>query len=283
MGILAQINNDMVLFTYSITEETNQDYLLHCHSYYEVYYFIEGDVDYLVEGRAYHPTPHSLLLLSPNVFHGVKINSMKPYRRFTTHFHPEILAMERRNLLLSVFPSMDKYSGNEIYYQNPKDYRLDSFFESLNECSRVEPELQKELLPVYMEALLSQIKLMSLSKQASVIKGSHSETVASIIAYLNKHLTEPFHLDQISEMFFISKHHLNKVFRKATGTTVGDYLLYKRIIYAQQLLINGYPAIQAAIEAGFGDYSSFYRAYKKVTGHSPLRDRGTPIMLPDIQ
>jgi AraC-like DNA-binding protein len=273
MGIIAEIMTDRVLFSYTQSEAANDNFQLHCHNYYELYYFIEGDVDYLVEGRQFHMAPHSMLLLTPNIFHGVKVNSTKPYTRFALHFLPDILSMERRHLLLSPFPSMEKHSGREIYYPNTDDYRIYSFFESLIECSRLEPELLEELLPIYLEALLSQITVMSHAGQTAATSGS-PDTLSKIIAYLNTHLTDTIALDYISEKFFISKHHLNKVFRKAIGTTVWDYLLHKRVIYAQQLLINGHSAADAAIQSGFGDYSAFYRAYVKIIGHSPLQDRG---------
>jgi len=98
-----------------------------------------------------------------------------------------------------------------------------------------------------------------------------------IIWYLNRNLKEEITLDMISERFFISKHHLNKVFRKATGTTVVDYLIRKRISMAQHLLINGYSAQEAATEVGFDDYSAFYRSYVRVTGHSPAQDKGAAV------
>ncbi len=274
MGILAEIMNDRVLFSYTVSEEANKDYSLHCHNYYELYYFIEGDVDYLVEGRQFHMAPHSMLLLTPNVFHGVKVKTAIPYKRFALHFLPDILTMERRHLLLSAFPTMEKHSERQIYYPDPENYRIYSFFQSLIECSVLDTELQKELLPIYMEALLSQITVMSHSGQADTLSGNSPDTISGIIAYLNRHLTDTITLDQLSDEFYISKHHLNKVFRKATGTTVGDYLLHKRIIYAQQLLINGHTAGQAAAASGFGDYSAFYRAYTRIIGHSPIQDRG---------
>ena len=87
-------------------------------------------------------------------------------------------------------------------------------------------------------------------------------------------------LDQLSDRFYISKHHLNKVFRRATGTTVFDYLLHKRIVLAQELLIDGLSAQEAAARTGFGDYSSFYRSYRRILGHSPLQDRG---VLPSLR
>jgi transcriptional regulator GlxA family with amidase domain len=178
---------------------------------------------------------------------------------------------------------MGKYSGNEVFYQNCEQYRIFSFLQSLVECASLDLSLQPTILPIHMEALLSQIKVMSLSKTAATADYSASKTITDIISYLNQHLTESFRLDDIAEHFFISKHHLNKVFRKATGTTIYDYLLYKRVIFAQQLLADGMNATEVAIQSGFKDYSSFYRAYTKFLGHSPVKDRETLLLPPDYR
>ena len=273
MATLSSINTEKVQFSYNCSNESIGTYQIHCHSVYEIYYFIEGDVDYLVEGKQYHPTPHSLILLSPNALHGVKVNSDQPYRRFTLHFHPDLLHMERRNILLSAFPKYEKFSEKEVYYENTDTYRLYSFFESFNDCSKQPASLCEQLLPIYIEGLLAQLTIMCRTLRPVLVKGNVSDTITDIITYLNDHLTEHISLDQLSELFFISKHYLNRAFRKATGTTVGDYLIYKRIIYARQLLITGYSATEAARKSGFHDYSSFYRSYRKNLGHTPIMDR----------
>ena len=102
---------------------------------------------------------------------------------------------------------------------------------------------------------------------------SASGTITDMIRYLNEHLTEPVTLDDLSSRFFISKYYMNRAFKKATGTTVMDYLIYKRVVMARQLMLNGFTASDAANETGFGDYSTFYRAYKKVMGCRPGADR----------
>lgn len=51
-----------------------------------------------------------------------------------------------------------------------------------------------------------------------------------------------------------------------------DYLIYKRVIMARQLILNGHTASDAAAQSGFGDYSTFYRAYKKLMHHAPSED-----------
>lgn len=268
----AHIYTDYVSCGYKESQHITEDYDLHCHNYYEVYYFFDGDADYLVEGRKYEPAPDSLLLLSPHVFHGVKINSSRPYQRFSVHFRPNILSLERRSFLLSAFPSPEKYSSRIIYYEQTKRFHIRDCFEMLEDCAMKSEKMKEQLLPIYIESLLSRI--VSMYDAFTDASDRTLNPVSEIIWYLNRHLKEDISLDQLSERFFISKHHLNKVFRKATGTTVFDYLLHKRVANAQLMLINGSSAQESALASGFRDYSSFYRAYMRILGHSPLKDRG---------
>ncbi len=299
MNPAIHMNNEFVNFGYSESQTTTESYALHCHSSYELYYFLECDIDYLVEGKRYRPTPGSLLLLSPQVFHGVRINSPKPYKRFSVHFHPDILSGPCKGLLLSVFPSAASPQDREIYFEQTEYFHIQNYLEALEDFAALNAaadsavgsaarsslaadatltaddisQEKMQLLSIRIEALLSQIYFMSQADRSRA-KASSIDTVFRIIEYLNGHLTDNITLDLISERFFISKHHLNKVFRKATGTTVLDYLLHKRVAAAQQLLLRGSGAQEAAFSSGFRDYSAFYRAYTRILGHSPASDQG---------
>jgi len=266
------IDQEYIRFSYNESTYTTDRHDLHCHNFYEIYFFMDGDVDYLVEGHRYRPTPHSLLLLAPNVFHGVKIVKNQAYKRISLHFHPNILTKARREFLLSAFPSAIDSSPRQIYYENTERFLLPFFFEALTDCVELPEELANQLLPIRMEALLSQIVTMAevlMPSKKELPGSSSSDMISEMIRYINNHLTQEICLDSLSARFFISKHHLNKVFRKATGTTVMDYLLHKRIAAAQQLLINGVSAQDACLQAGFHDYSAFYRAYRRQYGTTP--------------
>lgn len=273
MPSLAQLENEDINFHSILSEESCNSFQIHCHNIFEIYYFIEGDIDYLVEGKVYHPTPHSIILLSPHVFHGVRINSEKPYRRFTIHFNPATINTNYRQALLSAFPSIGKHSQKEVYYENTDNYNLHSFFDTLTFCSKQPLSLSTQLLPIFIESLLAQLTIMCNSLQPIEPCNTVSSTITNIISYLNSHLSEKITLDILAERFFISKHYLNRTFKRATGTTVGDYLIYKRVIYANQLLVDGCLATEAATLSGFNDYSAFYRAYHKITGHAPSIDQ----------
>lgn len=271
------LNTDNVSFNYSISNQASDGYSLHCHNFYEVYYFMEGNVDYLVEGQRYTPAPDSLLLLAPHVFHGARINDSGPYRRSSLHFHSSILTPERRGFLLSAFSVPDCVSHEEIYFTQVERFHLSAYFSALKECASQGEEYREWALPICVEALLARI--VSMRAQDGDFNAC-PEPVLGIIRYLNEHLEEDISLDRLSQLFYVSKHHMNKIFRKAAGTTVMDYLLRKRIAQAQQLLAGGESAQDAALQSGFRDYSAFYRAYLRIMGHSPIQDRGA---LPSLQ
>ncbi|GLX70088.1 AraC family transcriptional regulator [Paenibacillus glycanilyticus] len=263
--MLVDIRTDSLILHHAVDREKTSEYALHCHNFYEVFYFIGGNVSYLVEGQRYVLEPNSLLLIAPHVFHGVKVESDIPYERISLHFVPGILPPENQTALLSAFHNFRSAEG--IYYSN--DGKIFSFLEQLIEAWHADESIRDMLLRIRLEALLSQILMMSYTHKNALQDFATAKSIAPILSFLNERMTETVTLDELSAKFFISKHHLNKIFRKATGTTVGNYLIHKRVVMAQNLIQQGHTASSAATEAGFRDYSAFYRAYKKVLGHAP--------------
>lgn len=262
--------------SYCYPHVSDDTFHLHCHDNYEIYFFLEGDADYMVEGNQYHLTPGGTLLLAPHVFHGVKLNSNAPYKRFVMNISPSFISMERRHLLFSIFPEAENYAINkpykEVYYEHTDSFKINSFFEMIATCYQQSSD-KNSLLPVYVEALLSQLTLMCEKLSPIAFHDTLSKQLSDVITYLNEHLSEQITLDFLEGRFNINKHYLNRVFRKATSTTVMDYLRYKRIIYSKQLLEKGKSAEEAAFASGFSDYTTFYRAYCKVMEHSPRADQ----------
>lgn len=245
---------------------------IHYHGCYEIYYFVCGDVDYHVEGRVYHLTPNSLILLSPYVFHGAQVKSNAEYIRYSVYLTQEDIIAEHRALLFSAFPNGHKGSAKEVFYENTESFDLHSFFQHLFQSREESESGQNPYYPIFLEALLAQITQMCWKLCPSTAALYSSNNVMRIIDYLNVHLTEPITLDELAKQFYISKYYMNRAFKKAVGTTVIDYLIYKRVSRAKQLILGGLTASDAAMQSGFQDYSSFYRAYKKIMGNSPRKD-----------
>ena len=113
-----------------------------------------------------------------------------------------------------------------------------------------------------------------LNEVAKAFDNKHKESIEDlliqdIINYLNCNLTEKISLENICEKFYLSKPHLCRIFKQSTGSTVCEYVTAKRLVMACKLLRNGEKPCEIYSECGFGDYSSFYRAFKKRFGSSP--------------
>jgi AraC-like DNA-binding protein len=267
------LQTDFVTFHHSVSTIPSKKVDLHCHPYYEIYFFINGDVSYLVEGNDYQPSPCSILLMAPNVFHGVKVNTPHRYERFALHFLPGLLSEECREILLSPF-----HCAN-IYYRQTDSFHIQHYFDAILECKSMDSEIKNIAIKSRIEALLTQIYNMNRSGYSMYASDAeHSYSVQELISYLNEHIREPLSLDLLVNRFFISKNQLNRVFRQATGTTVGNYVSHKRVTLAQQLILQGQSTIEASMNAGFRDYSTFYRSFKKIFGHSPAEAKNHTIL-----
>ena len=80
----------------------------HCHSVYEIYYFISGNAEIMVEGKIYPLAPHTLFLIAPGVMHGIQVNSRADYVRDVLYVSPDHLLPERRHLLTGLMPTHKK-------------------------------------------------------------------------------------------------------------------------------------------------------------------------------
>ena len=246
--------------------QPTEEYVLHCHETFEVYYFVSGRVSYLVEGRQYTPQPESMLLLPPNVFHGVRVEGRENYARYALHFRPSLLPADMTGLLLSPFQGGE----GDVYYPQADAFGLRGYFGQVMACDELDDDMRDAALAARIQALLTQVVYMS-RKRRGAPRPAGNPTVEEIVRYLNAHLSEPITLDELSARFFISKYYLNTVFKKYTGTTVMNYVIHKRLAAARQSIRQGTPPTDAAQECGFGDYSAFFRAYKKLYAQSPSR------------
>ena len=104
--------------------------------------------------------------------------------------------------------------------------------------------------------------------------------MVALLQYLNLHLTEELSIAQLAERFYISKYHMMRRFRQETGYSIHGYLTEKRLLLAQRLLAQGASPSAAGEQAGYQDYSTFSRAYKKQFGHGPSADVGRQHDLP---
>jgi AraC-like DNA-binding protein len=234
---------------------------IHCHAEYEIYYFMQGDIEYRIEGRHYIMAPESLLLIPPNCFHGVTVKSTALHRRISVHFRPELLDDEERPLLLGLF------QAERMYYPELSNSGIGFLVQSIADCKKLEEPLRTVAIKHRLIALLTHIYTVHAQKMTCSMPPDRR--IQAILRYMNGNLQKPITIEQLVTQFHISRNHLNVLFRRETGTTIHRYILLKRLTLVRQEIWNGYGIEEAAYKAGFNDYSSFFRAYKTFFGEKP--------------
>ena len=116
-----------------------------------------------------------------------------------------------------------------------------------------------------------------MSQEASAERVTAKNTrMLEIADYLAAHSNQKLSLDKIAERFYISKYHLCRTFKQATGFTLAEYINTSRGMRARELLLTTRSSItEIAEETGFESGTHFGKVFKQYMGTPPLAYRKT--------
>lgn len=235
-------------------------FYLHAHDKLELFYFISGNVDYIVEGAVYQLTPGDIVITHSAEVHQPIIHPGAPYERISIQFDDALIRdIDSSGLLLKPFWDRSLGCSNLYSFQGRSASGLLPCFEDFDLPSSPE-EKRLNIIAVLLRCMLwisHQFETISQAEKYPLADGVASE----LINYINQELFSKISLATIGQRFFLSKSQINRIFRKATGSSVWEYILIKRLFAARERILAGESVYTAAANCGFQDYSAFYRAY----------------------
>ena len=102
------------------------------------------------------------------------------------------------------------------------------------------------------------------------------------LEYINKNYSQSLKIDDIADYVNLSKHYFSRQFQAYTGYSPHDYLIYVRILEANEMLTEKRMSVAEVAEAcGFVNTSHFVRVFKEKTGQTPASFRNFFNMLRD--
>lgn len=245
---------------------------LHSHNYYEFYFFLEGDISVQLGKKQYPIQPGDIMLVPPHMPHQPIIHSLNvPYRRFVFW-----ISQTYCNHLLQLSPD---YLYLIQYVSQTKDYIFHNDRIAFNRIQakalRLIEEIQAERFG--QEAQVSVcVNDLLLHLNRTVYDRNHPKSIIeegtlyqNLIIYIEEHLDDDLSLDKMAAEFFVSKYHIAHVFKENLGMSIHQYITKKRLALCREAILGNMSITQAYQTFGFGDYSSFYRAFRKEYGISP--------------
>lgn len=244
---------------------------LHNHNdMYEILIFLQGNCEFRVEGTVYYMRPYDIVIAQSIEMHMMCHNKpLSPYERAVITVQDSFFIKNGCEEFKKIFTNRPLGVNNLMSAESVRRCHILDIIQSMDDYLAE----ADAALDVVMKSKL--IELLYNLNRISVKSEKHSyydEHVKDILLYINANITSDLSLDSIAGHFFINKYHLCHLFKQQTGLTVNKYITYKRILLVRELYSKGVSLTDASVEAGFGNYSNFYKMYYRETGSSPRMD-----------
>ena len=250
--------------------------IFHSHDGYEIYLYLHGETNILLENDAKVMEPGDLVLFPPYVFHHPQPIGNSTYGRIVINIKEEYFQNkgDEYKHFTDCFYQQDMTKLNFLHL-SPEQVEYFKSYALVLEGALLEDESQfgsQILAESVLNILLIFINRMSNTKQrkhkyANVLP----QAITNAFHYINEHLTEAISASSVAGALHLHPVYLNRIFKANTGASIQQYIIEKRITLAKRLLREGTSPIDVCFMSGFNNYSNFSRTFSNHTGISPKR------------
>lgn len=246
---------------------------VHQHDFYEVYFFISGNVEYSVEGKIYEMKKGDILLINPLELHQPRITpDQGDYERIVLWINKDYLFSLSSNdtSLTRCFDNTNPDHTNLLRLSYSAQEQLGIMLSELIKEQNSEIYAKDLACKALLLRILVELNRLCVSyREKHETESTLSPFILSVLDYINQHYCEKLSLSSVASEFYVSKYYLSHTFNSVVGTSVHRYITLKRLIHAKQMLTSGIKPTTVAANCGFNDYAGFYRAFTGEYGITP--------------
>lgn len=217
-------------------------------------YKIDGESLYLLRGKEVHLSPKTLLFIPENETYSFRKISKGDSRYCLINFHADIKT--------ETFPTL---------FKNLAGVNVLRIFKQMEQSLLLGREIgHLECMSLFYSFLARLAKISELPYTTSLQKNQ----IIPALEYLEKHLFDiSFKVSDLPGICGISAPTFRRIFISKFGTNPKNYIIERRLLYAEQILKSGeYINIaQVAETVGFEDSLYFSKCFKAYFGVSPSK------------
>lgn len=248
----------------------------HCHDFYEFYFYYRGGQYYGIEDDLFRLEPGLMFIIPPFCMHGVSgVGEMIDYERAYLNVSPQtlrLLGCEQIDLD-QFFHACVKKGLNHFQLNGEDADHVRRLMRQLQANQHTERQLDRFQNYALLQQLIALICRVVDQSQAATGAVVSSGIMQQVLAYINSHYTQPLKIADLARQFNVSVSYLSHEFVKYTNRSIYDYILYRRVMLAKEMIHSNESLNIIAYQCGFNDYSNFLRMFNKVVGISPREYR----------
>lgn len=241
-----------------------------------ILFVIDGEGKLFLEGTEHPLRAGSLALIGPGVVYQMELE--RPLELIALNFDYTWYRQDLEETLEALPPAC----AEQIEKVTVEDCPALSAPIILQNAQLFQTELEK-ILPVFQQrkcyfreesASLLKALLIRLARMAMLTDIPGNAMADRLIQYIREHCREDLTVEKIAAHFNYHAGHINRIMRRATGTTIHSYLIRCRMDAAKTLLLSTDMTVsQVAEEVGIESEAYFCNSFKKLTGITPKEYR----------
>ena len=256
------------------TSYSNTMLQLHSHSFYEVLCCCNTcGAEYLVGSERYCLQKGDIVFVPPGTSHRPLLpeDMSEPYIRDVVRISPEFIELLNKEFFTKEF--QQRNHGNLLRTAGTQwEYIRDILRNAITESEMRSTGWELSVTGQIM-SFMAHLKRAFLDGSTVAVSAETPDLLVQVIAYIEENLAKKITLGNTAQHFYVSESTISQLFRKKMGVSFYRCVTQRRLITAKQLIVEGNALETVADLSGFGDYSSFYRAFKREYGISPQKFR----------
>lgn len=229
----------------------------HTHEYYELIFYIKGDIEYLNENTLISSSPHLVTWFKPGQMHTARLIHSSQYERYVLYFSTDFFKFDDK-----VTPLTDFITHSAGTHMTLSEKKFGELLELLKKADSI-IQTQKPYSELVLKSILIQIFYILDSQEKKIQEGETlTEAMAEIKRYIDENYATISSISDIAAYFFYSREHLSRKFVQSFNISVAHYLSRRRITESLALL-EKMSVTEVAYAVGFHSQSAFINAFKK--------------------
>lgn len=231
---------------------------------YIVHYVLEGSGTYYVNNETYQLSEGQGFVIFPNKQTTYIADTDHPWHYVWIGFSGKLSETHLANIGITC---------QHPVYNVGKKHKIVNIVRQMLDINKVN-DTSQYLFQSNLFALMAELHFYAKTNIKKDQRSDVNPLVGRTLNYIESNLDKSFTINELSEILFVNRSYLSRIFKKEMKISLKNYIDNFRVTRAREMLsMSEFELFEIAKQTGFTSYNSFYKTFKNVTKQTPSQYR----------